>query len=144
MGGRRRSTSYGCSRAARSGGTGRRLPDRRLQPDPAGRSRARPVWLLMNGIDVFIRPADVVAVWESAPPDASPPPEQRGPSGEQGEDRLGVGQVVDDMVGAGGVEGGPGGEAGGHQEAVDAAGLRAGGVERGVADHPDAGRSTGP
>ncbi len=33
----------------------------------AGRSRARTVWLFVNGIDVFIRPAEVVAVWESAP-----------------------------------------------------------------------------
>jgi hypothetical protein len=33
----------------------------------AGRSRARRVWLFVNGLDVFIRPADVVAVWESAP-----------------------------------------------------------------------------
>lgn len=33
----------------------------------AGRTRVRPVWLFLNGIDVFIRPADVVAVWESAP-----------------------------------------------------------------------------
>ncbi len=33
----------------------------------AGRTRARTVWLFVNGIDVFIRPAEVVAVWESAP-----------------------------------------------------------------------------
>jgi hypothetical protein len=33
----------------------------------AGRSRSRTVWLFLNGIDVFIHPADVVAVWESAP-----------------------------------------------------------------------------
>ena len=33
----------------------------------AGRSRARTVWVFVNGIDVFIHPADVVAVWESAP-----------------------------------------------------------------------------
>ena len=33
----------------------------------AGRSRARTMWLFVNGLDVFIRPADIVAVWESAP-----------------------------------------------------------------------------
>ncbi|MGH9008972.1 MAG: hypothetical protein ACRDYF_03895 [Acidimicrobiia bacterium] len=32
----------------------------------AGRGRAQTVWVFVNGIDVFIRPADVTAVWEAA------------------------------------------------------------------------------
>jgi hypothetical protein len=32
----------------------------------AGRTRARRLWVFVNGIDVFIHPADVVAVWEAA------------------------------------------------------------------------------
>jgi hypothetical protein len=33
----------------------------------AGRGRARTVWVFANGIDVFIRPADLIAVWEASP-----------------------------------------------------------------------------
>ena len=32
----------------------------------AGRGRADTVWVFVNGIDTFIRLADVVAVWEAA------------------------------------------------------------------------------
>jgi hypothetical protein len=33
----------------------------------AGRGGARTMWVLVDGLDVFIRQADVVAVWEAAP-----------------------------------------------------------------------------
>jgi hypothetical protein len=33
----------------------------------AGRGRAKTIWVYVNGIDAFVEPADVVAVWEVAP-----------------------------------------------------------------------------
>lgn len=46
---------------------GSRIDDCSLVSAGRGRGRGHRMWVFVNGIDVFIRAADVVAVWEAAP-----------------------------------------------------------------------------